>query len=101
MIQRRNYTAEFKHNIVNEFLTSQTSQMALERKYGIGAGCISRWMRELNQHIDEAFPGAGKQHATAAQDALLARQLASANEEIAILKKILQMLAQSPKSATQ
>jgi len=100
MIQRRKYTAEFKRTVVNEFLTTGVSQAELERKYAIGAGGICRWVREVNEHIDEAFPGPGKQHATAVREAKLERQLAQANEEIAILKKIRQLLVQSPRSGT-
>lgn len=100
-LERKKYTADFKRMVVDEFLTSGQSMATLEKKYAIGASCLCRWVRELEQHQMEAFPGLGQRHASADELAALQRQVKNLSEQNAILKKALQLVAQNPESATR
>jgi transposase-like protein len=42
------YTDEFKYKVVQEYLSTDLSQVALLKKYGIrGSTCILNWMRKF------------------------------------------------------
>ena len=99
-MQRKKYTADFKRMVVDEFVSSGQSQVALEQKYQIGAGCLCRWVREFEQYQQEAFPGPGQRHASEAELEALRRQVQNLSEQNLILKKVLQIVAQSPQSIT-
>jgi len=96
MDTRRQYNADFKRMVVDEFMTSGKSQVALEKKYGIGGGGISRWVREYHEHKDEAFPGNGRLRTSEQEIAALQRQVQNLTEQVTVLKKVLQIVAQSP-----
>lgn len=99
MYDRKKYAADFKRQVVDEYLTSGASQIALEKKYGIGAGCLCRWARELRQHEAEAFPGNGQLRASEAELAALRRQVETLTQQNTVLKKVLQIVSQSPADA--
>lgn len=96
MDTRRKYGAEFKRMVVDEFMTGGESQVALEKKYGIGGGGISRWVRDYQEHRDEAFPGNGQLRTSEQEIAALRRQVQNLTEQVTVLKKVLQIVAQSP-----
>lgn len=97
---RKTYPADFKRQVVDEFLTGGESQVALEKKYGIGAGCVCRWVREYAEHRQEAFPGNGQLRASEAELAALRRQVENLQQQNTILKKVLQIVSQSPQDGT-
>ncbi len=88
MHDRRVYSAEFKRKAVQEYYATKLTQGAIEKKLGIGAGCLCRWIQELKAPT-EAFPGHGNLPASAAEMAALQRRLQVAEEENEILKKSL------------
>lgn len=96
METRKKYPKDFKRMVVDEFLTGGESQVALEKKYGIGGGGISRWVREFHEHRDEAFPGSGALRTSEQEIAALQRQVQNLTEQNTILKKVLQIVSQSP-----
>lgn len=96
MDTRRKYPADFKRMVVDEFLTGDASQVALEKKYGIGGGGISRWVRAFQEHKEEAFPGNGRLRTSEQEVAALQRQVQNLTEQVTVLKKVLQIVAQSP-----
>jgi transposase len=100
MYRRRQYSSDFKRMVVDEFLTGGASQVALEKKYGIGGGGISRWVREFQAHKDEAFPGSGHLRTGEQELAALRRQVQNLTEQNSILKKVLQIVSQSPTEPT-
>ena len=59
MKKRKTYTPEFKREAVRLAKTSGKSQVQIESDLGIGAGCLSRWKREMEEASTEAFPGRG------------------------------------------
>ncbi len=99
MYDRRVYSAEFKRKAVQEYYASKRSQAQLEKELGIGQGCLCRWIKELEAAPTEAFPGHGNLPASAAEMAALQRRLEIAEEENAILKKALHLLARNPHNA--
>ncbi len=101
MDTRRKYSADFKRSVVDEFLTGGESQVALEKRYGIGGGGVSRWVREFQEHRDEAFPGNGNLRTSEQEIAALQRQVQNLTEQVTVLKKVLQIVAQSPIDATK
>jgi transposase len=100
MYERKKYPMDFKRQVVDEYLTGGESQVALEKRYGIGGGGISRWVREFQEHKEEAFPGNGQMHASAAEMAALRRQVENLTQQNTILKKVLQIVSQSPVDGT-
>jgi transposase len=47
-IKVNRYTDEFKYKVVQEYLNTDLSQLALLKKYGIrGSTCILNWMRKF------------------------------------------------------
>ncbi len=98
MNSRRKYSTDFKRMLVDAYLTTGKTQAELEREYGVGASCICRWVRELQTHKEEAFPGHGQLRSSEAEVAAMRRQLEDQNEQITILKKALRLVAQSPQS---
>ena len=53
-------------------------------------------MREFQEHKDEAFPGSGKLRTSEQEIAVLQRQVQNLTEQNSILKKVLQIVSQSP-----
>lgn len=98
MIERKRYSAQFKRHVITEYLSTKVAQTTLEAKYAIGSGCLSRWLREMDSHAEEAFPGNGKQHAADARIVALERALVERDQQLAILKKALELVSQSPRS---
>ena len=99
MIERNKYTADFKRKVITEYYSTGASQLTLEAKYDIGAGCLSRWLREEGEKDEKAFPGKGKRTPGDERVTQLERALAERDEEIVILKKALRVISQSPRSA--
>ncbi len=54
---RRTYDKEFKREAVRLVLEEGRRASTVERNLGIGRGIISRWIREMKQDPEEAFPG--------------------------------------------
>jgi transposase len=100
MHDRKKYAADFKRHVVDEYLTGGASQMALEKKYGIGAGCLCRWAREFHEHKAEAFPGHGQLRSGEAELAALRRQVETLTQQNTVLKKVLRIVSQSPEDGT-
>lgn len=98
MIERNKYPSEFKRKVITEFYSTGASQLALEKKYEIGAGCLSRWLREESEKGEQAFPGKGVHAPSDERVAQLERALAERDEEVVILKKALRLVSQSPRN---
>ncbi len=56
----KKYSAELKLQVVNEYLTGNTTYAALCSKYGISdTHIVARWVKKYNGHEDFRQPGAG------------------------------------------
>jgi transposase len=98
MNSRRVFTSEFKRQVVQEYYATSLNQTKLEEKYGIGKGCVCRWLKEDLVAKENAFPGHGRLPADQAEVATLRRELHEVQEENTILKKTLILMAQEHKS---
>ena len=95
--KRRVYRPEFRREAVGLLETSGKSAAQIERDLGIGAGCLTRWKRNLAEDGENAFPG----HGRLAPDQERVRQLERENEilrqERDILKKAVAIFSQPSK----
>lgn len=47
-VKVNHYTDEFKYRVVQEYLNTELSQVAIQKKYGIkGSSCILNWRRKF------------------------------------------------------
>ncbi len=93
-VERKQYTAEFKHEAVRLMTQGDLSAAAVGRDLGINPNLLGKWKRQLkvsqqvqlaghNGHV--AFPGQG--HAHDAEVARLQRENAALRMERDVLKK--------------
>ena len=61
MAKRRNFTPEFKAEVVLEALCGQSSQAELCRKHNISDVQLSKWKRQLLENAATLFEPADKQ----------------------------------------
>ena len=87
------YTKEFKLEAIR--LTEESEQPVTQtaRELGLRVNQIYKWKRQLEVKGESAFPGKGHSSGLDAENARLRRELAQAQEEVAILKKAAQYFA--------
>ncbi len=95
--KQRTITAEFKREAVQLAKSSGKSAAQVARDLGISDSALYRWMRELHDHEQEAFPGKGHQTAQEEELKRLRRENAVLREERDILKKALAIFTPSPR----
>lgn len=84
MTVRKSFTEEFKREAVR-LAKERGNVSATARDLGIGATCLDRWKRELEESPETAFPGNGNPKDQELAKAL--REIARLKEENEILKK--------------
>ena len=89
MTPRRKFTKEFKQTAVRR-LESGQSVAEVARALEVNPSELHRWRRELQEHGDRAFVGAGKKRAEESQMAALERKVGQQAMEIDFLKRALQ-----------
>jgi len=89
MKSRRKFTKEFKQTAVNR-LNSGQSAAEVARALEVHPSDLHRWRRELQEHADRAFSGAGKRRAEETKVAELERKVGQQAMEIDFLKRALQ-----------
>jgi transposase len=60
MTQRREFSAEYKREVVAMLDAPGVTVNQIATELGIGAGMLGRWRRELRQETERAFPGQGR-----------------------------------------
>lgn len=93
--KQRTITAEYKREAVQLVKSSGKSPAQVARDLGISDSALYRWMRELQEMSQEAFPGKGHQTAQEEEVRQLRRELAIVKEERDILKKALAIFTPS------
>lgn len=81
------YSKEFKEEAVRLAATSDKSVCQTARELGIRQNQIYKWRKEIEGKGEVAFPGRGKTAEVDPEKAQLRKDLATAQEEIEILKK--------------
>lgn len=89
MQSRRKFTKEFKQTAVRR-LESGQSVAEVARALEVHPGDLHRWRRELQEHGERAFRGAGKKRAEECRLAELERMVGKQAMEIDFLKRALQ-----------
>ena len=89
MKARRKFTKEFKQTAVRR-LNSGQSAAEVARAVEVHPSDLYRWKRELEEHGERAFNGAGKKRAEETKVAELERKIGQQTVEIDFLKRALQ-----------
>jgi transposase len=89
MKSRRKFSKEFKQTAVNR-LNSGQSAAEVARALEVHPSDLHRWRRELQEHGERAFTGAGKKRAEESRVAGLERKIGQQAMEIDFLKRALQ-----------
>jgi|SRR5262245_24460277 transposase len=89
MKSRRKFSKEFKQTAVNR-LNSGQSAAEVARALEVHPTDLHRWRRELQEHGERAFSGAGKKRAEETKVAELERKVGQQAMEIDFLKRALQ-----------
>src|SRR5215510_6090810 len=89
MTSRRKFTKEFKQTAVSR-LNSGQSVSEVARALEVHPSDLHRWRRELQDHGERAFLGAGKKRAEETRMAELERKVGQQAMEIDFLKRALQ-----------
>ena len=98
--RRRVYTAEFKRETVALAENGERSRAEVERELGLPRGTIRGWIEAAERDGAEAFPGHGKLKPTDEAVRQLERRNVELEQELAILKKALGILAQPNRSGS-
>jgi transposase len=86
---RRNFSQEFKLQVVKELEGSKTLAQIV-REHEIDHGVVARWYREYRKYGDNAFLGNGKTYKEDARIAQLERKVGQLTIENDFLKKAVQ-----------
>ncbi len=93
---RRTFTPQFKRDAVAMVQEGKTvTQVA--RALGIARSLLQRWKEQLEQRVDDAFPGQGRPNSEVGELRALKKQLHDVTEERDILKKALAYFADDQK----
>ena len=84
---KKQYTREYKLEVLELLRTSGKSKAELERDLGLFPGQIKAWQRAPAQDGQQAFPGAGHQTDSDAENRRLRRENDILRQERDILKK--------------
>ena len=87
MVQRMNYSKEFKLEAVNLVVTRGVSVAQACRDLDVAENVMRRWIREFRSSEGQAFPGHGVQNPNDAELTRLRREVAKLKMERDILKK--------------
>lgn len=94
--RRKNYDNEFKREAVRLVIEEDRKASEVERNLGITPTLVSRWIREMSEDSEYAFPGKG--HLKAPEDHI--RNLQRENERLRrerdILKKVVAIFSKDP-----
>jgi len=89
MKSRRKFSKEFKQTAINRLNSGQTAA-EVGRALEVHPSDLHRWRRELQEHGERAFNGAGKKRAEETQIAELERKIGQQTIQIDFLKRALQ-----------
>ena len=92
---RKQYTKEFKLEVVRASYETDTSQAEFAHDMGIGRSTLTNWRAAFKGSGKDAFPGSGRQTPDDAEMTRLKRELRQARQERDILKKALAFFAQA------
>ena len=89
MARRKVHSREFKLAVVARIVEGSQSVAQIASELGLDRCMLHRWERDFRAAQEQSFPGRGKLSPEAAELARLRRELAQAQMERDILKKVL------------
>ena len=93
---RRNYDNEFKREAVRLVVEEGRKASEVERNLGITPSLVSRWMREMTEDPEYAFPGKGRLKSPDDEIRKLQRENERLRRERDILKKAVAIFSKDP-----
>ena len=87
MERRRTFSREFKREAVRLVTERGVAVAQAAKDLDVHENVLRKWVRELREEPQEAFPGNGKQKAKDAEIARLRKEVAKLKMERDILKK--------------
>jgi transposase len=94
--KRRTYDKEFKREAVRLVIEEGRKAAEVERNLGIGRSTVGRWVREMREDPEQAFPGKGRLKANGEEIRVLKRELQRVKRERDILKKAVAIFSMEP-----
>ena len=99
--RKRAYDQEFKREAVRLVIEEGRSVASVERDLGTGKGVIYKWVRQLTDDPEHAFPGKGKLKTPAKEVQDLKKELERVKRERDILKKAVAIFSKDPDRYTR
>ena len=94
--KRRNFTPEFKAEVVLEALSSESSQAEVCRRHNISEKQLSKWKRQLLENAASLFESSGKPSKEATERiAQLEQHVGRLTVALDIQKKALTLLSET------
>lgn len=93
---RKSYDNEFKREAVRLVIEEGRKASEVERNLGITPSLVSRWIREMKEDPEYAFPGKGRLKAPEDEVRSLRRELDQVKQERDILKKAITIFSKEP-----
>lgn len=93
---RRTYDNEFKSEAVRLVIEEGQKASEVERNLGITSSLVSRWVREIDQDPEYAFPGKGCLKVPDEEMRQLKRENERLKRERDILKKAVAIFSKDP-----
>ena len=94
---RKKYDTAFKEEAIHLVLEEGRKISEVERNLDISRGTLARWIREMKDDPDDAFPGKGRLKAKDDEIRRLRNELKRTQEERDIIKKALAYFAEEQK----
>ncbi len=94
---KKQYSREYKLEVLELLKTSGKSKAQLERDLGLYPGQLKAWQRALAHDGEQAFPGTGRQTEAEAELRRLQRENEVLRQERDILKKAVAIFSHLPK----
>ena len=85
---RRRFTREFKIEAVRQVVEEGRTQKSVAEELGLNANVLGRWVKELRDDPEQAFPGQGQLKDREKEIEELRRENARLKGELTFLKKV-------------
>ena len=85
---RRRFTKEFKLEAVRQVVEGDRTQKAVSDELGINPNLLGRWIKQIRDDPEQAFPGHGKLKERDKEVEDLRRENARLKGELSFLKKV-------------
>jgi transposase len=99
--KRRSYDEAFKREAVRLVLEEGIPAAQVERELGTGKAVVARWVKELTEDPEHAFPGKGRLKLPEEELRALKRELERVKRERDILKKAVAIFSTDPDRYTR